>query len=185
MTAADRGTPVDTPEKETLHAHLAKRFATFILILSLDGAFAQGDHGGHSAQDADFSQREQEVMPFDLGATLHTFEKSEQGGFERVTVKEAGDDRNIALIREHLRKEADLFARGDFSDPAYLHGTDMAGLSTLEDAAAAGRLSVIYANLPDGAELTFRAYDETVLAALHAWFDAQVNDHGDHATEGD
>lgn len=61
----------------------------------------------------------------------------------------------------------------------------MAGLSTLEEAAAVGRLRVSYRDLPDGAELTFRAYDETVLAALHAWFDAQVNDHGDHATEGD
>lgn len=154
-------------------------------MLSLGGVFAQGDHGGHSTQDADFSQREQEVMPFDLDATLHTFEKSEQGGFEQVTVKDAEDERNIALIREHLRKEADLFARGNFSDPAYLHGADMAGLSVLEEAAAAGRLTVSYTDMPGGAELTFGAASETVLAALHAWFDAQVDDHGEHATEGD
>lgn len=164
--------------------HFPKSLVVSILVLTLDGVFAQGDHGGHSTQDADFSQREQEVMPFDLNATLHTFEKSEQGGFERVTVKEAGDDRNIALIREHLRKEADLFARGDFSDPAYLHGADMAGLSTLEKAAAAGRLRVSYRDLPDGAELTFGAANETVLTTLHAWLDAQVNDHREHATEG-
>ena len=124
-------------------------------------------------------------MPFDLGATLHTFEKSELGGSERVTVKDAEDERNIALIREHLRKEVDLFARGDLSDPAYLHGADMAGLSMLEDAAAAGSLRVSYSDLPDGAELTFAVEDKTVLAALHAWFDAQVDDHGEHATEGD
>lgn len=165
--------------------HLAKRLAASILVLTLGGAIAQDDHSSHTPQDPNFSQREQEVMPFDLDATLHTFEKSEQGGFERVTVKNAEDERNIALIRDHLRKEADLFARGDFSDPAYLHGADMAGLSILEEAAAAGRLTVSYTDVPDGAELTFGAANETVLAALHAWFDAQVNDHGDHATEGD
>ena len=59
----------------------------------------------------------------------------------------------------------------------------MAGLSTLEEAAAAGRLRVSYADLPDGAELTFAADDNTALVALHAWFNAQVNDHGEHATE--
>ena len=70
-------------------------------------------------------------MPFDLNATLHTFEKSDQGGSERVTADNPEDNRNITLIREHLEKEAERFARGDFCDPAYLHGEDMAGLSTL------------------------------------------------------
>ena len=166
-------------------SQLAKRSAAFLLVLTLGNTFAQGNHSGHSTQDANFAQREQEVMPFDLDATLHTFEKSDQGGFERVTVKNAEDARNIALIREHLAKEAKLFARGNFSDPAYLHEPDMAGLNTLEDAAAAGSLRVNYTDLPDGAELTFAVEDDTVLAALHAWFDAQVSDHGDHATEGD
>lgn len=164
---------------------LAKRFAAFLLVFTLGNTFAQSNHNGHSTQDANFAQREQKVMPFDLDATLHTFEKSDQGGFERVAVKDAEDVRIIALIREHLAKEAKLFARGDFSDPAYLHGADMAGLSTLEDAAAAGSLKVSYSDLPDGAALTFAVEDETVLTALHAWFDAQVSDHGDHATEGD
>jgi large exoprotein involved in heme utilization and adhesion len=49
---------------------------------------------------------------------------------------------------------------------------------------SSGTLEVSYADLPDGAELSFAAGNETVLAALHAWFDAQVNDHGDQATEG-
>lgn len=163
--------------------HFGKRLAASVLVLILGGTFAQDDDSGHSTQDADFPQREQEVMPFDLNATLHTFEKSDQGGSERVTADNPKDSRNITLIREHLENEAERFARGDFSDPAYLHGEDMAGLSTLEEAAAAGRLRVSYADLPDGAELTFVADDTTVLVALHAWFDAQINDHGEHATE--
>lgn len=166
-------------------SQIVKCFAAFLLVLTVGDTFAQGNHNGHSTQDFNFAQREQEVMPFDLDATLHTFEKSDQGGFERVTVKDAEDARNIALIREHLAKEVKLFARGDFSDPSYLHGADMAGLSTLEDAAAAGSLKVSYSDLPDGAALTFVVEDKMVLTALHAWFDAQVSDHGDHATEGD
>ena len=123
------------------------------------------------------------MLPFDLDATLHTFEKSNRGGCERVTAHHPEDDRNIVLIREHLEKDAERFTRGDISDPAYLHGEDTAGLSILEEAAAAGGLRVDYGDLPDGAALTLSAGDDTVLAALHAWFDAQVNDYGHHATE--
>ncbi len=127
--------------------------------------------------------REREVTPFDLDATLYTFEKSNRGGSERVTTNNPEDDRSIAFVREHLAEEAELFMRGDFSGPGYLYGDDMAGLSVLEKAAAAGGLRVDYGDLPDGAALTLSAGDDTVLAALHAWFGAQVNDHGEHATE--
>lgn len=35
---------------------------------------------------------------------------------------------HVALIRSHLAEEAERFARGDFHDPAMIHGDDMAGL---------------------------------------------------------
>ena len=165
--------------------HLAKQLAALALVLALGSVLAQDVHSGHSAQSSGFSQREQEVMPFDLDVTLHTFRTSKQGGYERVTAKNPKDILNITSIREHLAKEAGRFAQGDFSDPAYLHGEDMAGLSILQEAAASGVLMVSYTELPDGAELTFITDDETVLAALHVWFDAQVSDHGNHAAADD
>jgi len=154
------------------------------LALALGGCvYAQADthrHKGHS--DTSFAQREQEVMPFDLEATLHTFQETPWGGRQRVTVKNSKDVRNTALIRSHLKEEEWRFAHGDFSDPAYLHGEDMPGLVTLQEAAASGALRVSYQELVNGAQLTFKAEDAAVIEALHAWFEAQVADHGAHAT---
>ena len=149
----------------------------------LSGALAQADghHGAHKAEDA-FARREREVMPFDLEATLHVFTKSAGGGVQRVRVREAGDTANLALIRSHLKEEQARFSRGDFADPAYLHGADMAGLATLRTAAAAGRLEVEYQPVPAGAELIYKAAETEVVAALHRWFETQVADHGTNAT---
>jgi hypothetical protein len=83
-------------------------------------------------------------------------------------------------VRSHLRKEALAFARGDFADPAAIHGVDMPGLHALH--AGAARIVVRYADVPQGARITYATRDPALVAALHAWFKAQVNDHGAHAT---
>ena len=164
------------------------RLITMVLLAVLLGyASAQvgghHDHGTHETDPADaaFAQREREVMPFDLDATTHIFSKSRRGGVQQVKVIEAGDAENIALIRSHLKEEQGRFSKGEFSDPAYLHGADMAGLAALQKAAAAGRLEVRYRPLPDGAKLVYEAAQAGVVAALHGWFEAQVADHGEHA----
>jgi hypothetical protein len=98
-----------------------------------------------------------------------------------VSSKEANDGENIALIREHLAKEAPLFAKGNFADPAYLHGDEMASLAALQAAGQAGKLNVRYEELPSGAQLVYTSDDAEVVVALHLWFQAQVSDHGEHA----
>ena len=50
-----------------------------------------------------------EVMPFDLEATTHVFEKLEDGGLQAV-VSDQDDPDQITLIREHLSEEAERFA---------------------------------------------------------------------------
>ena len=121
------------------------------------------------------------ILPFSLEQTLHIFEDTATGGIERV-IAQPGDTENIRLIREHLKEEAERFAQGDFSDPAYLHGETMSGLSELREAGEAGKLEVAYESLPEGAQLTFESDDPTVVIALHLWFQAQVADHGDPAS---
>lgn len=153
--------------------------------------FAQTDHGtmnhaehdsGHTIEDADFAEREQAVMPFDLNATLHIFEDTATGGVQRVVVDDPADSENISLIRSHLKEEAVLFAQGIFADPSYLHGETMPGLADLKAAGAAGLLEVTYRELPNGAQIVYTSEDKDVVIALHLWFQAQVVDHGEHAT---
>jgi hypothetical protein len=120
-------------------------------------------------------------MPFDLEATTHTFRATARGGVQTVTVDDPADATNRARAREHLRAEADRFARGDFTDPAAIHGHDMPGLATIERGASEVR--VAYADIPDGGRITYTTSDPALVAALHAWFDAQVADHGAHAMQ--
>jgi hypothetical protein len=123
-------------------------------------------------------ERSTHVMPFSMDATMHQFRPTSTGGVMIVTVHD-GDTRQVALVRAHLQKEAAAFARGDYSDPAYIHGKSMPGLAALS--AGAKRISVRYASLSDGAIITFRTGDASLIAALHRWFAAQVSDHGHDA----
>src|SRR3990172_10044280 len=81
-----------------------------------------------------------QVMPFDLDQTVHVFEKLDDGGLQRVVVKDRSNKEQISLIRGHLKEEAEKFRRGDFSDPAKIHGQDMPGLAELKS--AAGKIEV-------------------------------------------
>jgi hypothetical protein len=121
-------------------------------------------------------------MPFDLDRTTHRFVKTATGGVQTVRADDPDDAGQVALIRGHLRDEAARFAAGDFGDPARVHGDGMPGLAALRE--GAGRVRLRYADLPDGAELTYTTAEPGLVAALHAWFDAQVTDHGPHAEPG-
>ncbi|WP_313953798.1 hypothetical protein [Accumulibacter sp.] len=136
------------------------------------------------ASTAVFSQTRQEhihqlshgVMPFDVSATVHVFKMTELGGIQRVIAKDPGASDQITLIQQHLRHEAMKFQHGDYADPATLHGADMPGLKDLQ--AAATRITVSYASLPTGAEITFTATELRLITALHRWFGAQLSEHG-------
>lgn len=116
------------------------------------------------------------VMPFDLGRTVHIFRMTASGGIQRVIAKERGDTTQIGQIRLHLRDEAARFQRGDYSDPARLHGAEMPGLKELQ--AGASRVTVVYSELPDGAQIAFQTSDLHLLTAIHRWFGAQLSEHG-------
>jgi hypothetical protein len=120
------------------------------------------------------------VMPFDLEQTTHVFQKLDDGGLQKVIVKDPANKKQIALIQSHLKEESEKFHKGDFSDPAKIHGEDMPGLAQLKTGAA--KIDVRYTALPDGAEIRYTAKDPNLVAALHQWFAAQLSDHGHHAT---
>jgi hypothetical protein len=122
-----------------------------------------------------------QVMPFDLTKTTHIFKATDTGGIQQVIAKNSTDQQQIALIQQHLQHETMQFGMGNFSDPSTLHGADMPGLKELE--AGAGRIKVEYTALPNGAQLTYTTPDPQLIAALHQWFDAQLSDHGQDATD--
>ncbi|MCJ7437136.1 MAG: aspartate carbamoyltransferase [Acidimicrobiia bacterium] len=119
------------------------------------------------------------VMPFDQAQTTHVFANTADGGIETVTANAVNNTGQIALIRMHLAQEAQLFASGDFTDPAAIHGRNMPGLAALESGAS--QVTFTYADAPRGATITYRTTSTKLVDALHVWFDAQLSDHGRHA----
>ena len=124
--------------------------------------------------------RGSKVMPFDLEQTTHVFQKLDDGGLQKVVVKDPSNGKQAALIQAHLKEEAEKFRKGDFSDPAKIHGEDMPGLVDLK--AGAGEIEVRYTPLPDGAQIRYTTKDPKLVMALHQWFTAQLSDHGHHAS---
>lgn len=120
------------------------------------------------------------VMPFDVARTEHVFRMTEAGGVEKVVARDPDASDQIMLIRQHLQHEAARFQRGDYSDPAMLHGSTMPGLAELQSGAS--RIKVSYAPLPAGAQITFATTDLRLLTAVHRWFGAQLSEHGADAT---
>ncbi len=118
------------------------------------------------------------VMPFSMRSSKHVFAPTSTGGVQTVLVP-SGNRVQVGLVRSHLRKEAAAFARGDFADPASIHGGDMPGLHAMH--AGSKRITIRYADVPNGATITYTTADPALVSALHAWFRAQVNDHGPHA----
>lgn len=165
-------------------------FSLLLMLFALSLVASQTDHNmnhnehsaSHESNDLSFAEREQAVMPFDLEATLHIFQDTAIGGVQQVIVHDANDQENIDLIRIHLKEQAEAFAKGMFSNPSYLHGETMPGLAELQKAGQAGILSVVYQDLDNGGEIIYSSEDKDVIIAIHLWFQAQVNDHGDHAT---
>jgi hypothetical protein len=150
-----------------------------LFAAALLAACGGGTDTPEADRQAEVAARGAEVMPFDLGKTKHVFAKDSSGGIQTVTANDPADSLTIRLIREHLSLEAAKFGRGEFDDPAAIHGAAMPGLAELR--ASAGRLAVLYAEVPSGARITFITSEPGLRAALHQWFDAQVRDHGEHA----
>jgi len=94
----------------------------------------------------------------------------------RVIAKDPNESDQVVLIQQHLKHEAERFKRGDYSDPAMLHGKDMPGLKELE--AGASGIKVSYEKLTAGAQIKFETTDLHLLTAIHRWFGAQLSEHG-------
>lgn len=134
-----------------------------------------------ATRQEEVAERGSEVMPFDLERTTHLFEKTVYGGLQQV-LSDDGDREQITLIQAHLQEETLRFQQGDFEDPAQIHGDEMPGLAVLR--ADFGQVEVVYTPLSDGAQIDYKAETPELIAAIHAWFDAQLSDHGTHATDG-
>jgi hypothetical protein len=154
--------------------------AGMLFITGCIASSSSNSQGTPSSHQAMVHHMGHQVMPFDMNKTKHIFEMTDSGGIQQVVTRVPNDTAQIALIQQHLQHEAMKFSKGDFSDPAMLHGATMPGLKEL--AAGAAKIKVEYSALPNGAQITFATQDIHLITAIHRWFGAQLSDHGADAT---
>lgn len=155
------------------------RFAATVSLVSAVLTLSCPAYADTSAQrKSDVERKSGTVMPFSMDATMHMFAPSARGGVQTIVAHD-GDPKQVALVRSHLRKEAEAFSRGDFADPSHIHGKTMPGVKAM--AAGAPHIRVHYADVANGGSIVFESSDPQLIAAVHAWFKSQVSDHGSHA----
>ena len=133
-------------------------------------------------RQAEVAEKGGMVMPFDIHNSTHVFQKTADGGVQQVVAKDAADKDIVAAIRMHLSMEADRFQKGDYSDPKKIHGMDMPGVRYLS-AVKPGQITIVYREMPNGAEIHYSSKEAATVEAIHKWFDAQLSDHGSDATD--
>lgn len=82
------------------------------------------------------------------------------GGVLEVVIHDM-NQAQISLVRSHLLQEVGKFAKGDYSDPACIHGKAMPGLARL--AFGASLVSVRYFEAPTGVAITFSSSDRDMV----------------------
>jgi hypothetical protein len=152
------------------------KHAALAALVVLTPALAQAD-----SQSGMVMRKGSQVMPFDQSVAMHMFLPDSTGGVLEIVVHSM-DAHQIALVRSHLLAEAAKFAKGDYSDPAYIHGQAMPGLSTL--AASSAKVSVRYFETPTGAAIMLSSASPGLISAIHAWLAAQKHDHGSGDMQG-
>ncbi|MDQ6925095.1 MAG: aspartate carbamoyltransferase [Candidatus Eremiobacteraeota bacterium] len=156
---------------------MKNRFAS-ALLAAVVSTTSTGAMAADTTRQAQVEHNSEKVMPFSMQSSQHVFVPNPTGGVQTVLVP-GGNRKQIRLVRSHLQKEAAAFARGDFTDPASIHGGDMPGIRRMH--AGSNHIKVRYAEVLNGASITYTTIDPELVSALHAWFKAQVNDHGAHA----
>jgi hypothetical protein len=145
-------------------------------LVAVQALRSRGDNIRPGDRQAIVAERGSAVMPFDLGRTTHVFAKRRDGGVQTVVAKTSDDLGEVASVRRHLRAEAARFRRGEFDDPAAIHGREMPGLAELSNGVEA--IQIRYADVRTGGRIRYSTSDPTLVRALHLWFDAQLMDHG-------
>lgn len=173
------------PSHPSEESALKFRLTTLAMATALAFAAIAPQATAATAEDrqAQVATRGAKVMPFDLDRTRHVFTKTATGGEQRVVALAADDAAQATLIRAHLKDIAERFAKGDFSGPAFIHGEDMPGLAELRRAQP-GQWTAQYREVENGGEIVYASSLPALVQAIHAWFDAQVSDHGRHAQHG-
>ena len=130
-----------------------------------DSAFAGLQDRGASLQ----------AMGVDQYTSAHRFDDLPDGG--RIELqRQVSDSAGVEQIRAHLRHISEVFSRGDFRIPGFVHDTErVPGTDVMQERRAA--IEYTFGELPRGGEVRIRSSDPVAVEAIHAFLAFQRDDH--------
>jgi hypothetical protein len=162
-----------------------RRTLAVLLLAGCKAAAPASDPASAAGADSAFAAvqaRGATVMGVSQTASTHVFEDLPDGGRIVYTANAANDTAAVHAIQAHLRDIAGAFAKGDFSQPAQVHGREVPGTAAL--AARNATVRYLVADRPDGGELRIVTNDAATLAAVRDFLQFQRTDHRAPAHEG-
>jgi len=152
--------------------------AAVLSIIVAAPAAAQHQHEqSHAQKDSAFhamQARGRIAMGVDQYTSTHVFEDLPDGG--RIELQRDVDDaEGVKAIRAHLREIAGVFAKGDFSTPAFVHMREVPGTQVMSKKHMV--ITYTFRELPRGGEVRIRTKDPEAIKAIHEFLAFQRSDH--------
>ena len=150
-----------------------------IVLGCLSEAGAQQSSGAAPGVDAkhaaEVDSRGDVAMGFSHALTTHHFLLFSDGGAIVVEADDLTDQSSLTAIRQHMNRIAEMFARGDFNLPMFIHDTQPPGIDTMKQL----RSQITYwpENTVHGGQVRIFAATPVSVKAVHDFLRFQIKDH--------
>ena len=144
---------------------------SFVVALGILYALGSKSRRGRSG---DAESLNAEVKPFDPRKTKQMFQLLLDGGLQTVVIVNPADDEQIVLIQRRLRRQAESFQKGDFSDVLVTPGTEMPGVAEMQ--LGVKQITIRYEPLSDGGQISYSSANPELVKSIHRWLMAQLSE---------
>ena len=114
-------------------------------------------------------------MGFSHALTTHHFLLFSDGGAIGIEADDSTDKRSITAIRQHVKRIAGMFARGDFSLPMFIHDTSPPGIDIMKRRNS--QIAYVPENIARGARVRIFTRNPPALKAIHDFLRFQIREH--------
>ena len=156
---------------------LAATALIFLSLIALPLSAQSGEHHAQSSPDTGFAKlqsRGKIAMGVDQYTSAHQFDDLADGG--RIELqRDSSDTAGVRTIRQHLSGIARQFAAGEFSNPAFVHASEVPGTATMR--ARRSAIHYRFHPLPGGGEVRITSRDSEAVAAIHQFLAYQRREH--------